>query len=139
MICNFRVLRFLIQMDHIVDKYVYLRHETRIGSHNQTYEVHRRSTLGWAAFGELKDIPESDILTTLKLEVYNQCVPQVLTYCAKILSLTKHIQRKLQVTQRSMEGSMFGLTLTCKVRNEQFCRRTDIEDVIQHIAKLKCN
>ena len=40
----------------VVEKYLYLGHEIRIGRDNQTCEMLGRINLEWAAYGKLKDI-----------------------------------------------------------------------------------
>lgn len=38
-----------------VDEYKQFGHEIRIGKDNQTCKIHRRISLGWAAFGKVRD------------------------------------------------------------------------------------
>lgn len=72
----------------------------------------------------------------LKRQALNHCVLPVLTYGGKTVPITKLIMKKLQVTQRRNDP-WFGLALRGKVRNEEIRRRTDVEDVMVDIAKLK--
>jgi hypothetical protein len=65
-----------------VREYKYLGHEIRITTDNQTQEelrVERRTSLGWAAYDELKDVFNSEIPISLKRKVYDQCVFPVQT------------------------------------------------------------
>lgn len=72
-----------------VEKYTSLGHEVRISRDNQTCELSRRISLGWAAYGKLRDIFGADIPISLKRKTFNQCVLPVLTYGAETLTLTK--------------------------------------------------
>lgn len=121
----------------LVHKYVYLGHEIKISRDNQTCELARRITLGWAAYGKMRDIFRANIPIHLKRKAFNQCILPVLTYGAETLTLTKATAEKLRVTQRRMERSMIGLTLRDRVRNEEIRRRTGVDDIIQRITKQK--
>lgn len=61
----------------------------RIWGDNQTYEITRRISLAWAAFGKLTYIRRADIPICLKMKVFNHCVPRVITYGAETLTITK--------------------------------------------------
>ncbi|CAG9839982.1 unnamed protein product [Diabrotica balteata] len=73
----------------LVEKYVYLGHEIRLTRDNQTCELLRRISLGWAAFRKMRDIFKTNIPIHLKRKAFNQCVLPVLTYGAETLTLTK--------------------------------------------------
>lgn len=120
-----------------VEKYIYLGHKVRISRDNQTCELSRRISLGWAVYGKLRDIFRADIPISLKRKTFNQCVLPVLTYDAETLTLTKISIKKLQTTQRKMERAMIGLTLRDRIRNEEIRRRTGFRDIIERIARLK--
>lgn len=66
----------------MIDSYIYLGHEIRISSHNQTSKLLRRTTLGWAAFGKLRDVFYSKVQINLKRKVFNQSALPVLIYGA---------------------------------------------------------
>lgn len=121
----------------MVHSYIYLGHEVRIGRDNQTAELLRRTTLGWAAYGKLRDVFKSDIPTKLKRKAFNMCVLPVLTYGAETLTLTKASARKLQKTQRRMERSMLGISLRDRIRNEEIRRRTGVDDVLERVTRAK--
>ena len=121
----------------LVDKYIYLGHEVKLSRDNQTTELSRRISLGWAAYGKLRDIFKTDISITLKRKAFNQCVLPVLTYGAETLTLTKASRMKLRRTQRKMERSMLGVSLRDRIRNDEIRRRTKVEDIIECITKSK--
>lgn len=58
----------------LVNKYVYLGHEIKISRYNQTCEIKRRISLGWAAYGRLGDIFKSELPISLKQETFDTCV-----------------------------------------------------------------
>ena len=83
----------------------------------------------------MKDIFKADIPTTLKRKALNQCVLPILTYGAETLTLIKPSSEKLRVAQRRMEGSMIGLTLNDRIRNDEIRRQTGVDDIFERIAK----
>lgn len=119
------------------EKYVYLGHEISIGRDNQTNELQRRISLGWAAFGKLRNVLKSDMPISLKRKTFNTCILPVITYGAETLTLTKATITKLQVAQRKMERAMIGVSLRDRVRNEDLRRRTGVQDIIERITRLK--
>jgi hypothetical protein len=107
-----------------VREYKYLGHEIRITTDNQTQEelrVERRTSLGWAAYDELKDVFNSEIPISLKRKVYDQCVfpVQTLTF-----TLTKKTVNKLRISQRKMGGAMSGMKLKDRMRNTSVRQKT---------------
>lgn len=120
-----------------VSEYIYLGHTIKLGRENQIAELARRIKLGWAAFGKLSYILKSSIPNCLKCKVFNTCVLPVLTYGIQTMTLTKQSMLKLQVTQRSMERAMLGISLRDKVRNEDIRRRSKVEDIAQAILSTK--
>jgi hypothetical protein len=99
-----------------VREYKYLGHEIRITTDNQTQEelrVERRTSLGWAAYDELKDVFNSEIPISLKRKVYDQCVFPVQT-----LTFT------LTISQRKMGGATSGMKLKDRMRNTSVRQKT---------------
>ena len=58
-----------------------------------------------------------------------------MTYGAETWTLTKHLERKLAVAQRSMERSLLNITRRDKIRNEIIRSKTGVIDIIE---KVKC-
>lgn len=100
----------------IVDIYI-CGHVMKSNRDNQTAELLRRTTWGWAANGRLRDIFKGDIPNSLKRRAFNYSVLPVLAYSVETLTLTRTSPRH-------------------RVRNEEIRRRSGIVDIIDHIAKL---
>lgn len=62
-------------------------------SDDQACELTRRVSLGWAAFGKIRDVFRADLQIFLKRKAFNQCDLPVLTY-----DITKPSAEKLGVT-----------------------------------------
>lgn len=120
-----------------VHKYKYLGHEIRIGKDNQTCEIRRRISLGWAAFGKMRDTFKGDLPICLKKKVYEQCIMPVIMYGAETLTLTKKSAIKLKVAQRAMERAMLGITKKDRIPNTIIRQRTKVIDIIQLITQAK--
>lgn len=120
-----------------VNIYKYVRHDLRIRRDNQTQKLRRRISLEWASYGSLKNAFKSNLPTSLKIQVYDQCVRPVMTYGAEKLTLTKNTLDKLRVTQWKMERAMIGISLRDLVKNTEMRQRTKIEHIIHRITTLK--
>ena len=121
----------------MVENYVYLGHNLKLGLGNQTAEVRRRVGQGWAAFGKLSYIFKSKMNNSLKRKVFDKCVLPVLTYGAE--TLTKASTKNLRVVQRAMERGMLGIALRDKRTNKWIRQQTKVVDVAARIASLKWN
>ncbi|GJQ76020.1 hypothetical protein Trydic_g18073 [Trypoxylus dichotomus] len=79
----------------------------------------------------MKDIFKANIPIRLKWEVFDRCTLPVMTYGAESLTLTKTTSEKLRVAQGLVQGSMLGLTLRDRVKNNETPRRTGVVDIVQ--------
>ena len=117
------------QILEVVDHYVYLGHNIKLGKDNQTSEIKRRVGLTWAAFGKLRFILNNEkIPINLKREVYESCVLPVTTYGLETLTFTKNNINRLKICQRAMERSMLGINFRDGIRNEDIRNRTRVTD-----------
>ncbi|EFN65840.1 Putative uncharacterized transposon-derived protein F52C9.6, partial [Camponotus floridanus] len=105
---------------------------------NQTAEIARRVSLGWAAFGKLRYIiKDPKIPINLKRKVYRSCILPVTTYGLETMTLTQRSANSLRVCQRAMERSMLGISLRDRVRNDIIRSKTGVPDIVGQIAALK--
>lgn len=112
-----KTIRLENQKIDIVDKYIYLGHNTRIEMGNQTCELHRYATLCSAAFGKLKNIFISDILTNLKRKASNQCVLPI--EMEGNVQVRIHTERQVQERRNTQKNWCW--------RSNDKNRKTDIE------------
>lgn len=131
---NFIIDNNLVDQVH---SYKYLGHEITIGRDNQTQEITKRISLGWAAFGKLQHIMKGKISLNLKREAFVKCIMPVLTYGAETLTLTKVSASKLQKTQRAMERAMLGVSLRDKIPNVEIRSKTKLPDILTQVAAMK--
>lgn len=119
-----------------VQQYVYLGQLVTMQS-DKTDEIKRRIVAGWVAFNKNRDIMKSKIPMCLKRKVYNQCVLAAMTYGSQTWAITKRMQERLRVTQRSMERSMVGTTRRDRKTNVWLRQQTGVQDIVCKIKKLK--
>ncbi|GFO40356.1 endonuclease-reverse transcriptase [Plakobranchus ocellatus] len=74
---------------------------------------------------------------SLKRQVYDQCVLPTMTYGCQTWSLTKATTQKLRVAQRAMERKIQGIKLTDRVKCSEIRKRTQIQDIVDFVAKQK--
>ena len=121
----------------IVEEYVYLEHNIKLGKENQTAEITRRIGLTWAAFGKLSYILRNPrVPTNLKRKLHDTCILPVTTYGLETATLTVSSANRLRVCQRAIERAMLGISLR-DIPNEEVRRRTRITDVVERVARLK--
>ena len=60
-----------------------------------------------------------------------------MTYGAETWTLTKHLERKLAVAQRSMERSLLTITKREKIKNEVIRSKTGVTDIIEELQCMK--
>ena len=120
-----------------VDNYIYLG--KRISLNSETAgEVKRRIQLGWAKFGKLSFIfRDEDLPTSLKKQVFNQCIIPVLSYGSETWTTTNKLEKKLRVTERAMERIMIGVTRRDRVTNLNLRSRTKVQDILQEVKTKK--
>ena len=67
-------------------------------------ETLKRIRAGWVAFGNYKEIfTDRDLPINLKRKTFNTCIIPAITYGCETWTMTKGIEQKLKVCQRSME------------------------------------
>ncbi|PIK46507.1 endonuclease-reverse transcriptase [Apostichopus japonicus] len=121
----------------LVDSYIYLG--KRISLNNETPgEVNRRIQLAWVKFGKLSFIfRDQDLPTSLKKQVFNQCIIPVLSYGAETWTTTTKLEKKLRVTESAMERIMIGVTRRDRVTNQNLREKTNVQDIIKEIKVKK--
>ena len=81
-------------------------------------EIGERITSGWRRFGDYSHfLRDKKIPTCLKRKIMDTVILPAMTYGAETWTLTKHLERKLAVAQRSMERSLLNITRRDKIRN----------------------
>ena len=99
-------------------------------------EIGERITSGWRRFGDYSHfLRDKKIPTCLKRKIMDTVILPAMTYGAETWTLTKHLERKLAVAQRSMERSLLNITRRDKIRNEIIRSKTGVIDIIE---KVKC-
>jgi hypothetical protein len=119
-----------------VEEYVYLGQLVTTDS-DKTAEIKRRMAAGWGAFGKYRDIMKSKMPMCLKRKIYNQCVQAAITYGCQTWALTRRMQERLRVTQRSMERAMIGITRRDKMTNVWIRQQTGLQDIVVRSKELK--
>ena len=119
-----------------VEEYVYLGQLIH-KSGSLLPEINRRMKLAWAAFGRNAIIFKSRMPIPLKKRAFDQCILPIMTYGCETWILKKEIIRKLQVTQKSMERCMLGITKRDRKRIEWIRQKTQVIDIIHRIKSLK--
>ena len=120
----------------MVDEYIYLGQLVSMQT-DKSNEVKRRIAAGWIAFNNHRDLLKGKLPMCLKRKIYNQCVLPAMTYGCQTWALTKRMEQRLRVTQRSMERAMLGITRMDRQRNECIRGQTQVQDVIQKVKRLK--
>src|SRR6202021_2735614 len=73
----------------------------------------------------------------LKRKVFNQCIQPAMIYGCQTWAVTKRMQDRLKITQRSMERAMIGVTKRDHRTNEWVRQQTGVQDIIVRIKQLK--
>ena len=95
-------------------------------------EIGERITSGWRRFGDYSHfLRDKKIPTCLKRKIMDTVILPAMTYGAETWTLTKHLERKLAVAQRSMERSLLNITRREKIRNEIIRSKTGVIDIIE--------
>src|SRR5271156_1907593 len=92
-----------------VGEYVYFGQLITM-QNDKTDEIKWRIVAGWIAFNKNRDLLKSKLPMCLKRKVYNQCELTAMTYGSQTWAITKRMQERLRITQRSMEMAMVGIT-----------------------------
>lgn len=87
-----------IENSKLMEKYIYLDYEIKIGRDNQTCQM--RTKITWVAYRTLRDVFKS-----VNWKIFNQCEIAVPTNGAKTCTLTLITGNKLKTTQRRIEMS----------------------------------
>ena len=119
-----------------VEEYNYLGQIIKLEKDHEI-EIKRRITIGWKAFYKNKDIMKSTLPICLKRKVYNECIIPAMTYGCETWKLTKALENKLRVAQRSMERAMLGITLRERKRTTWIREQTKVRDIIEIIKEQK--
>ena len=94
--------------------------------------------MAWANYGKLNYIfRDENLPTSLKTQVFNQCIIPVLSYGAETWTTTKKLEKKLQVTERAMERIMIGVTRKDRVTNVNLRELTNAHDILREIKVKK--
>ncbi|GFN77359.1 endonuclease-reverse transcriptase [Plakobranchus ocellatus] len=120
-----------------VESYKYLGQTTYLKDTTKE-EITCRIRAGWSCFGRNREIFLDDKMPiSLKRQVYDQCVLLTMTYGCQTWSLTKATTQKLRVAQRAMERKIVGIKLTDRVKCSEIRKRTQIQDIVDFVAKQK--
>ena len=119
-----------------VDNYVYLGQLVTM-QNDKAAEIKRRIIARWIAFNKHRYIMKSQLPMCLKRKVFNQCVLTTMTYGSQTWAITKRMQERLQVTQRSMERAMVGVTRRDRKTNVWLRQQTRVLDITSRIKQLK--
>jgi hypothetical protein len=119
-----------------VDEYIYLG-QLITPANDNIDEVKRRTSAGWGAFSQYRDILKSKMPMCLKRKLYNQCIQPAMTYGSQTWTLNKRMQSKMQTTQRAMERAMIGVTRRDRKTNEWVREQTGLQDIMIVTRKLK--
>ena len=82
-------------------------------------------------------LQDTQLLTSLKTQVMDQCVLPTMTYGCQTWSLNKQMTNKLRTAQRVVERKMLELKLQDKIPCSEIRKRTKIIDVIEYLLKQK--
>ena len=96
---------------------------------NQDKEIHRRIMAGWVAYAKYWDIFKSNIVISLKRQMYNSCVLPAMTCGAETWTLTKQAQNKLAAAQAKMKRSMLNITYKDRKTNIWVRERTKVIEI----------
>ena len=99
-----------------------------VTSGNETSkEIAQRITSGWRGFGEYRHFwKDRKIPICLKRKITDTVILPAMTYGAETWALTKHQEKKLAVTQRSMERLLLNITKRDLIRNEIIRSKTEV-------------
>ena len=96
-------------------------------------EIAQRITSGWRRFGEYSHfLKDRKIPICLKRTIMDTVILPTMTYWAETWALTKR-QKKLAVSQRSMERLLLNITKTDKIRNEIIRCKTGVTYIIETV------
>ena len=78
-------------------------------------EIKRRIAIAWKRFWKLSHILKQKLSISFKSHIFNSCIVPALSYGSQTWSLSKTLEKKLQVTQNTMERTMLNLSLRDRV------------------------
>ncbi len=82
-------------------------------------------------------VMNSNLKLTLKRNVYNQRILQVLPYGSETWRVTKELEKKLRSAQRGMERGMMGITWRNRKRASWIREKTKVEDILMTMKRKK--
>ena len=95
-------------------------------------EIGKKITSRWRRFGKYSHfLKDRKIPICLKRKIMDTVILLAVTYGAETWSLTKHQEKKLEVAQRSMKGSLLNITMREKIRSEIKISKTWVKDIIE--------
>ena len=95
-------------------------------------EIAQRITSGWRRFGEYSHfLKDRKIPICPKRTIMDTVILPAMTYGAETWALTKHKEKKLAVSKRSMERLLLNITKRDKIRNEIVRCKTGMNDIIE--------
>ena len=120
-----------------VASYKYLGRLTT--SHNEMDKgIDQRLTSGWRRFGEHSHfLKDSKISICLKRKIMDTVLLPVMTYGAEAWILTKVQERKMAVTQQSMERALLNITKRDKIQNEVIRWKTKVVGIIDKVQCMR--
>ena len=123
-----------------VSEYVYLGRLLN-PSNELKPELCRRKRAGWAAYSSIKTAVEATRDPSLRAELFNSTVLPALCYAGETWTLTKALEKQLQVTQAAIERRVVGVNLFQQrergLHNSDIRALSRVTDALQHVDKAK--
>ena len=119
-----------------VDEYVHLGQLVTM-QNDKTDKIKRRIVAGWITFNKNRNIMKSKLPMCLKRKICTQCVLTAMTYGSQTWAITKRMQERLRIAQRSMERAIVGTTRRDRKTNVWLRQQTGVQDIVCRMKKLK--
>ena len=101
-------------------------------------EIAQRITSGWRRFGEYSHfLKDRKIPICLKRTIMDTVILPAMACGAETWALTRHQEKKLAVTQRSMERLLLNIRKRNKIRNEIIRCKTGVKDIIERVLCMR--
>ncbi|VDM38828.1 unnamed protein product [Toxocara canis] len=120
-----------------VGSYVYLGQQLSF-TDNILGECSRRRNAAWSSFNRIRtSLLDANLPMKMEADLFHSTIVPALLYGAECWPITKAVEDKLSVTQRSMERRICKISLRDHVTSDEIRRRTGFTDVVQEIYKRK--
>ncbi|VDM37564.1 unnamed protein product [Toxocara canis] len=120
-----------------VGSYVYLGQQLSF-TDNIVGECSRRRNAAWFSFNRRRtSLLDANLPMKIKADLFHSTILPALLYGLDCWPITKAVEDKLSVTQRSVERRICKISLRDQVTSDEIRRRTGFTDVVQEIYKRK--